>query len=115
MEPGDGFSAFETNDEELKKAFWGDPDDATSKSSTDGYGPPECAEPEPLTAPSDAEIPYPVDALPPILRDAIIEYARYGQQPIPLIATSALSCASLAAQGLADVARDAYLRGPISL
>jgi Protein of unknown function (DUF3987) len=80
-----------------------------------GNGKTQWAEPEPLVAPREAERPYPTDALPPIIRHAIEEYSKYGQQPLPLIATSALSCVSLATQGLADVARDAYLIGPISL
>src|SRR5690242_8853970 len=58
---------------------------------------------------------YPVDALPPIISAAVEEYRAYGQQPLPLIASSALAAASLASQGLADVARDSYLVGPISL
>ena len=72
-------------------------------------------EPMSLVAPREAETPYPIDALPKILQDAVVEYQEYGQQPLPLIATAALSCVSLATQGLADVARDAYLVGPISL
>jgi hypothetical protein len=69
----------------------------------------------PLGSPREKEKPYPVNALPQILRDAVVEYAEYGQQPAPLIASSALASLSLAAQGLADVARDEHLRGPISL
>jgi len=68
-----------------------------------------------LATPQEAEKPYPIDALPPIIRNAVVEYQAYGQQPLPLVVTSALSCASLATQGLADVARDDYLIGPISL
>ena len=80
-----------------------------------GNGAADWPDPEPLVAPGEAELPYPVNALPPILHDAVIEYAQYGQQPIPIIATSALACTSLAAQGLANVARDDYLIGPISI
>jgi len=72
-------------------------------------------EPEPLFEPSEAEHAYPLDALPTIIAEAIDEYRAYGQQPLPLIACSALSSASLAAQGLVDVARDRRLVGPISL
>jgi hypothetical protein len=72
-------------------------------------------DPEPLFEPAEAERPYPLDALPRLMADAIREYQAYGQQPLPLIASSALASASLAAQGLADVARDTYLVGPISL
>ena len=40
--------------------------------------------------------PYPVDALPGIIRDAVCSYQKYGQQPLPLIACSALANVSLA-------------------
>jgi hypothetical protein len=97
--------------------FW-DPDELARRAgeggpATGGNGQTEWPEPEPLAV--QAEMPYPIDALPAILRDAVEEYAKYGQQPIPLIATSALSAVSLAAQGLADVARDEHLCGPSSL
>jgi hypothetical protein len=72
-------------------------------------------DPEPLFEPTEAERPYPLDAVPPIIAKAIQEYRAYGQQPLPLIACSALSSVSLATQGLADVARDPRLVGPISL
>jgi hypothetical protein len=72
-------------------------------------------DPEPLFEPTEAERPYPIEALPPIIAKAIQEYRAYGQQPLPLIACSALAGVSLAAQGLADVARDQRLVGPISL
>jgi hypothetical protein len=72
-------------------------------------------EPEPLNTPREAEHPYPIEVLPPLLRNAVTEYAPYGQQPVPLIATSALASTSLVTQGLADVARDEHLIGPSSL
>jgi len=72
-------------------------------------------DPEPLFEPAEAARPYPLEALPPIMVDAISEYRAYGQQPLPLVACSALATLSLAAQGLADVARDRHLTGPISL
>src|SRR5262249_22242351 len=65
--------------------------------------------------PTEAERPYPLDALPPIISQAVEQYQAYGQQPLPLVACSALASVSLAAQGLADVARDQHLKGPISL
>ena len=61
------------------------------------------------------QAPYPIDALPDIIKDAIISYAEYGQQPISLLANSALSNVSLACQGLANVARDNLLVSPISM
>ena len=72
-------------------------------------------EPEPLIEPHDEEKPYPLDALPDVISAAVTEYRAYGQQPLSLIASSALAAASLGSQGLADVARDSRLVGPISL
>ena len=72
-------------------------------------------EPEPLIEPHDEEKPYPLDALPDVISAAVTEYRAYGQQPLSLIASSALAAASLSSQGLADVARDPRLVGPISL
>ena len=57
----------------------------------------------------------PPDALPGAIGDAVREYQAYGQQPVALVASSALAVVSLAAQGLADVARDDRLCGPLSL
>ncbi len=75
---------------------------------------PEWPEPEPLTEPMDAQ-PYPVDALPTMLRDAVTEAQGFVQAPMALVACSALAALSLAAQGLANVRRDHQLVGPISL
>lgn len=71
--------------------------------------------PTPLTPILDPEILYPVNALPSILQKAIVTYQHYGQQPIALIASSALANISLACQSLANVARDRYLISPVSL
>lgn len=60
-------------------------------------------------------LPYPTDALPSIIQNAVISYQQYGQQPLPLIACSALANVSLACQSLANVARDSLLTSPISL
>jgi hypothetical protein len=98
-----------------------DPDDFAAEAARhqwqqkSGNGPTEWPDPEPLVVAREAERPYPVDVLPPILREAVLEYEQYGQQPRPLIASSALACVALTVQGLADVARDVYLCGPISL
>ena len=72
-------------------------------------------DPEPLTAPDEEPKPYPLDALPPTIRAAVSAYQRFGQQPISLVASSALSVAALATQGLVNVGRDKNLIGPISL
>ena len=75
----------------------------------------EWPEPEPILATEEDARPYPLDALPPVMRKAVETYQRYGQQPLPLVACSALANASLAAQGLVDVGRDENLIGPVSL
>ena len=72
-------------------------------------------DPEPIFSSDFDRTPYPVNHLPPLLQSAILEYQRYGQQPIELVATSALATCSLACQGLADVRRDKELVGPCSL
>jgi putative DNA primase/helicase len=74
----------------------------------------EWPEPEPLTEPLDAQ-PYPDEALPRILRDAVRQAQAFVQAPMALVACSAISALSLAAQGLANVRRDHQLVGPISL
>lgn len=71
--------------------------------------------PTPLSATLAPETPYPVDALPSLIHQAVSAYQQYGQQPLPLVACSALANISLACQSLANVARDRYLTSPISL
>jgi Protein of unknown function (DUF3987) len=72
-------------------------------------------DPIPIFAEHEKPEPYPIDALPPIIRAAVEAYQAFGQQPIELVACSALSAASLACQALADVDRDGNLLGPCSL
>jgi Protein of unknown function (DUF3987) len=72
-------------------------------------------QPTPLTKIIAPEIKYPIDALPSILQKAVTAYHQYGQQPLSLIANSALANISLACQAQANVARDPYLVSPISL
>lgn len=62
-----------------------------------------------------AQKPYPLVALPSLIRDAVTEVRDYAQAPEPLVAASALSAVSVAAQGLADVQRDEGLTGPIGV
>ena len=71
--------------------------------------------PLPLGRHTEHQAPYPLDALPGGIGAAVREYQSYGQQPLALVASSALAVVSLAAQGLADVARDEQLTGPLSL
>jgi hypothetical protein len=72
-------------------------------------------DPIPLYAEHEKPEPYPLDALPLIIRNAVETYQAFGQQPVELVACSALATASLACQALADVARDGNLAGPCSL
>ena len=72
-------------------------------------------EPQSLDRQAAQPEPYPMDALPGAIGAAVREYQAYGQQPAALVASSALAVVSLAAQGLADVARDERLCGPLSL
>jgi len=71
-------------------------------------------DPEPLTEQLTA-FPYPVDALPALLRDAVQEVQAFVQAPGALVAASALAALSVAAQALVDVRRDAQLVGPTSV
>jgi hypothetical protein len=71
--------------------------------------------PEPLIAPDAEPHPYPTDALSPTIRGAVTTYHKFGQQPVALIASSAMSVAALGTQGLVNIGRDKNLIGPISL
>lgn len=68
-----------------------------------------------LEANSGTETPYPLEALPEIAARAVREYQLYGQQPVSMVACSALSAMCFATQGLANVARDKILTSPLSL
>ena len=74
----------------------------------------EWPDPEPFHA-EDERIPYPVDALPPIIGAAVQEVCRAVQAPVEMVATTAISAVATATQGLADVRRDAGLVGPSSI
>jgi len=71
-------------------------------------------EPQPLTAEVEFE-PYPLDALPTLIRYAVSEVAGFVKAPEAMVAMSAISALSLASQGLADVKRADKLQGPIGL
>jgi putative DNA primase/helicase len=71
-------------------------------------------EPLPLVTDVTSD-PYPVDALPGAIGDAVREVAAFVQCPLALAACSALSAISTAAQGLANVRRGPDLEGPVSL
>lgn len=70
--------------------------------------------PEPLVAQHESS-PYPVDALPELIRQAVEEVQTFVQAPIEMVAASALTALSVAGQQLADVRRDNGLCGPVSL
>lgn len=69
----------------------------------------------PLEADMGVETPYPLEALPGIAARAVREYQLYGQQPVSMVACSALSAMCFSTQGLANVARDKILTSPLSL
>ena len=70
----------------------------------------EWPEPVPLCEPLEAK-PYPDDALPGILGDAVRQAQTFVQAPMALVACSALSTLSVAVQGLVNVRRDHHLAG----
>lgn len=70
--------------------------------------------PQRLTARAAPE-PYPIDALPATIRGAIEEVQQFVQAPIALVAQSAISVLSVAAQGHVDVRRTDRLQGPTSI
>jgi len=70
--------------------------------------------PQPLTVKTKPE-PYPTDALPETIRQAITEVASFVKAPLPMVASSALSALSLVGQALVDVQRDEILVGPAGL
>ena len=74
----------------------------------------EWHDPQPLFA-SVTPKPYPMGALPAVIRDAVQETVGFSQFPPAMAACSALSVLSLAGQSLADVRRDEKLEGPTSL
>jgi len=74
----------------------------------------EWEDPLPLVTATEAA-PYPLDALPEVIRDAVAEVRHFVQAPVPLIASSALAAVSLATQAYVDVRRAERLQGPSSL
>ena len=70
--------------------------------------------PEPISVALERKE-YPIEVLPPAIRDAVQEVQSFVQAPLPMIATSAFGALSLCVQGLADVRRAGTLTGPTSL
>ena len=71
-------------------------------------------DPVPIAAQYDY-LPYPIEALPSGLKEAVMEVQAFTQAPIAMVASSALAVLSLAAQGLINVQRADQLLGPVSL
>ncbi len=65
--------------------------------------------------PALAAAPYPIEALPDVVREAVQEVQGFLKAPLSMVAMSAVTATSLAAQGIADVERAEGLRGPSSL
>jgi putative DNA primase/helicase len=74
----------------------------------------EWPKPQPLIAKIEPE-PYPIDALPAIIRAAVEEVAGFVKAPVPLVASSALAALSLAIQAYTDAKRAEKLQGPVGL
>ena len=72
------------------------------------------SDPLPLVA-HIGEAPYPLDALPATIRQAVVEVQLFTQAPVSLVAASALAAVSLAVQAHADVQRAEKLQGPVGL
>jgi len=70
--------------------------------------------PLPLTSKIPAT-PYPIDALPRIVRAAVDEVHGFVQAPVPLVASAAIGAVSLATQAHNDMKRAEKLSGPVGL
>jgi hypothetical protein len=88
------------------------PGTAEEQTSTQANG--SWKKPEPLVSKIEPE-PYPIDALPDGIRAAVEEVHDYVMAPLAMVATSALTAISVAAQAHIDVRRDEVLVGPVSL
>jgi putative DNA primase/helicase len=71
-------------------------------------------EPQPLTV-KMGFAPYPLDALPAKIRDAVDEVQGFAKAPTPMIATSAIAALSLAIQPHVNIERAQGLHSPVSL
>ena len=73
------------------------------------------ADPEPVLPISKPQTPFPIESLPTLIREAVIETLDYTQVPIGLACSTALGVAAASVQHLALVARDHQTVGPVSL
>lgn len=69
---------------------------------------------QPLIAKTEAQE-YPLGALPPLIRGAVMEVCGFVKAPVPLVAMSALAALSVAIQAHVDVRRTIKLEGPCGL
>lgn len=69
---------------------------------------------QPIISKAENGEPYPVDSLPEVIRDVVVEVQGYVQAPVAMVAISALAVISVAGQALANVRRDKKLIGPVS-
>ena len=60
-------------------------------------------------------LPYPLDALPETIRNAVEEVQGFTKAPLEMVATSALGALSTVGQAHVDVVRSSRLKGPSSL
>ena len=84
--------------------------DKNQQPSSDDWSP----EPLPLLVRTSSS-PYPLEALPPALRDAVVEVQRFVKAPVAMVATSALAAISAATQTHCNVRRADKLEGPTGL
>ncbi|MBK9442904.1 MAG: DUF3987 domain-containing protein [Comamonadaceae bacterium] len=86
----------------------------TVTASDTGAGPDAWPELQPLIERTEAQD-YPIDALPPLIRGAVMEVAGFVKAPVSLVAMAALAALSVAIQAHTDVQRDIKLEGPCGL
>lgn len=70
---------------------------------------------QPIISKAENGEPYPVDSLPEVIHDVVIEVGAFIQAPVSMVAMSAIAAVSVAAQALANVRRDKKLVSPVSL
>ena len=72
-------------------------------------------EPEPIIPGHQHQDEFPIECLPEIIRECVVETCSYTQVPIAFASSTALGVAGASVQHLAQVARDDQTVGPISL
>ena len=95
-----------TNLSELNKVF---------KSPPESLADMWLSEPEPIIQGLQHQTEFPIECLPEIIRECVVETCSYTQVPIAFASSTALGVAGASVQHLAQVARDDQTVGPISL